>query len=98
MERSLSPQDIWLLAVGSRPSKFCASRMDARMRAPAIWVPTGATSATKLAAVRTQQSQLTCLGYRAAFHGLSAYRSLLGPESRFVEAFINGDRLLINGY
>lgn len=54
---------------------------------PTDHVPIDATMAAKRQAIEKHQSQLACLDYLHAFVGLSSYRALACPPSRYAEAF-----------
>jgi LmbE family N-acetylglucosaminyl deacetylase len=54
---------------------------------PTDHVPIDATMAAKRQAIRKHESQLACLDYLHAFEGLSAYRALACPPSKYAEAF-----------
>jgi LmbE family N-acetylglucosaminyl deacetylase len=60
------------------------------------FVPIDNTIATKCRAMEQYPSQLSQLNYREGFLGLSAYRSLFCPTSRYAEAFFvcNRQKLL----
>ena len=56
------------------------------------FVPIDRTLETKKLAIEQYQSQLAQLNYREGFLGLSAYRSLFCPSSKYAEAFLVCDR------
>jgi len=78
----LAPLQVWLYEVWT-PLR------------PNICVPIDATMAAKVEAMQAHQSQLAYLDYLSAFRGLASYRSLFCVGSRFAEAFIAGDRQLM---
>lgn len=73
------PIDVWLYEVWT-PLR------------PSICIPIDTMIEAKIAAMEAHRSQLDCLGYKAAFLGLAAYRSLFCPTSKYAEAFMTGTR------
>lgn len=62
---------------------------------PTDHVPIDATMAAKREAIEKHQSQLACLDYLEAFVGLSSYRALACPPSKYAEAFQVMDTLAL---
>jgi LmbE family N-acetylglucosaminyl deacetylase len=75
LEQCPTVQSVWLYEVWS-PLE------------PNTIVPIDGTIEVKRAAIAAHQSQLAVLDYSWAYLGLSAYRAILSPPSRYAEAFL----------